>query len=130
MRAYIFHLREFIYPDDGPDKELLLSIFYATLHGYKIQGKKFAIDRPSGIHSITGEELYENDEVEIRYDLTRLEILTGMKPVIRGFVEYRDGSFVAANDEEDWLEYLGNDLIPENCKFFVKIVGNRHEKQP
>lgn len=130
MRAYIYHLKSFLYPDDGIDKALSLSTFYGVLHGYSLAGKKSHVDRPTEIYDIQGREIHENDEVEIRYDLTRLEILTGMKPVIRGFVEYRDGSFVAANDEEDWLEYLGNDLIPENCKFFVKIVGNRHEKQP
>lgn len=129
MRAYIFHLREFIYPDDGPDKELSLSVFYATLHGYKLAGKRFAIDKPSGIFSISGEELFENDEVEIRYDLTRLEILSGMKPVIRGWVQYNDGCFTAVNPEEEWMEYLGNDLIPADCKFFVKIVGHRHDKK-
>lgn len=130
MRSWIFHLNSFIYPEDSKDTELELSRFYATLHGYKLAGRRFATDQGTEIYDIQGREIHENDEVEIRYDLTRLEILTGMKPVIRGFVEYRDGSFVAANDEEDWLEYLGNDLIPENCKFFVKIVGNRHEKQP
>lgn len=124
MRAFVYHLNDYLYPDEGKDKELSLSVFYGTLHGYKLQNKSFRIDRPTGIYSITGEEIYENDQVEIRYDLTRLEMLSGMKPVLRGTIVYDDGCYVAVNTDENWLEYIGNDLRPEECKYFVKIVGN------
>lgn len=129
MRAYIFHTKSFLYPDEGIDETLALSTFYGCLYGYKLAGKAFKTDRPTGVHDVRGQEIFEGDEVEIRYDLTRMEMLSGMRSTLRGFVEYSDASYVAVNHEEDWMEYLGEDLLPADCRYYVKIVGNRHEKQ-
>lgn len=127
MRAYLFDSKELIYPDDIPEKELSLSTFFGILHGYRKQGKRIHVDRGTEIYDQKGDEIYENDVVEIRYDLTRLEIAEGMKPILRGWISYEDGSFVAVNHDQEWMEYLGNDLHP-GCNYVVKIIGNRHDK--
>lgn len=129
MRAWLYNTKEFLYPEEGVPQELALSSFYGILHGYSLSGKKSHVDRPTEIYDVKGDQIFENDEVEIRYDLTRMEMLSGMKALLRGYVQYSDGCFTAVNEEEDWMEYLGEDLLPADCRYYVKIVGNRHDKK-
>lgn len=120
MRAWLGN--EFMYAE----KTLVgLSVFYGVLHGYELSGKKFVIDRPTGMVDHEGQEVYENDILQVTYKLTAKEIRDGFIKNITGTVIFHDGCFMVKNEEHDYEDYLSEELTK---RFTFKIVGHAHNK--
>lgn len=123
MRAFIHDTHSFYYAGNSLED---LSVFYGVLSGYKISGRRFTLDRPTGMVDHEGQEVYENDILQVTYKLTAKEIRDGYVKNIQGTVIYHDGCFLVQNKEHDYEDFLSSEI---GKRYSFKIVGHGHNKQ-
>jgi len=127
MRAFLHDTQEFFYADSS--KPLDLINFYSILEGYRLKGRKFAIDKPSGVSDIHNTEVYENDKVRVIYLLTADQKAGGLRTVEVGWVLYDDCCFVIENNDENYYEYLGTSILAADA-YRLEVIGRRDLKPP